>query len=182
VLIKEAPNTVVDRPESSGVALVVMGVSGSGKTTLAAQLSVAINAEFHDADDYHDEANIAKMREGVALTDEDRAPWLARLNALLRTRTSEGGSTVLACSALRASYRDAIANEIANLRWVFLDGEFETIAARIRARSADSDHYMPESLLRSQFDTLERPQNAIMIDASMPSDAQLACVLASLRA
>jgi gluconokinase len=182
VLRKEETNSVSHRPSNLGVAVVVMGVSGSGKSTLAAQLSSAISAEFHDADDYHDEANIVKMRDGVALTDYDRAPWLARLNALLRTHASEGRNIVLACSALKESYREAMLRGVANAQLILLDGDFETIAARIRERSATTAHYMPEALLQSQFDALERPPNAIVIDVNLPPEAQLQCAIASLSA
>jgi gluconokinase len=157
-----------------------MGVSGSGKSTLSARLSKAINAEFHDADDYHDQINVVKMREGIALTDEDRAPWLHRLNMLLRERVGEGCSIVLACSALKESYRDAMLRGVIDARLIFLDGDFETIAARIRQRSATTGHYMPEVLLQSQFDALERPSNAIVIDVNLPPEAQLRCALSSL--
>jgi gluconokinase len=173
-------NTSLDRPDSYGASVVVMGVSGSGKTTLAGSLARAMSAVFIDADEFHPATNVEKMRQGVPLTDADRAPWLARLNATLRDASLRGENVVLACSALRVSYRDAIAHGLPRLRWVFLDGKFETIAARIRARSENSDHYMPESLLKSQFDTLERPHDAIVVDIALPSDAQLACVMASL--
>jgi gluconokinase len=167
-------------PMKKFIQLVVMGVSGSGKTTLAARLSGAIGARFIDADDFHPIANVEKMRRGIALTDDDRTPWLARLNDELRQSAHKNESVVLACSALRERYRDAIERGIDGVRWVFLDGSFEVIAARIRARSVASDHYMPESLLKSQFETLERPRAAIIVDVSLSSEAQLACVMASL--
>lgn len=173
-------NTSLNRPVQCGASVIVMGVSGSGKTTLAVLLARAMSAAFIDADEFHPATNVEKMRQGVPLTDEDRAPWLARLNAALREASFRGENVVLACSALRASYRNAIANGVPQLHWVFLDGQFETIAARIRARSANSDHYMPESLLKSQFDTLERPTDAIVLDVALSSEAQLACVLATL--
>ncbi|MGL4229840.1 MAG: gluconokinase [Casimicrobium sp.] len=180
MLRNEESNTYRQRPIQLGVAIIVMGVSGSGKSTLAAQLSRAINAEFHDADDYHDPDNIVKMREGVALTDEDRAPWLARLNALLREHANAGRGIVLACSALKESYREAMLRDVSNAQLVFLDGDFETIAARMRERSATTAHYMPEALLQSQFEALERPADAIVIDVNLSPDAQLACAIASL--
>jgi gluconokinase len=179
VLEKESTDANVIRPNLSGDKVIFMGVSGSGKTTLAARFARAINAEFHDADDYHDAASVAKMREGIALTDADRVPWLRALNALLRDFSERGEGVVLACSALRETYRDAIASGIPNVRWVFLDGDFETIAARMRARSEATNHYMPESLLKSQFETLERPSDAIVIDVALSTEAQLQCVLAS---
>jgi gluconokinase len=139
-----------------------------------------MNAEFHDADDYHDDASIAKMREGIALTDEDRAPWFARLNALLRGHARNDRNIVLACSALKESYRRTMLRGVPNARLIMLDGDFETIAARIRERSATTAHYMPEALLQSQFDALERPTDAIVIDVSLPPEAQLAFAIASL--
>ena len=173
-------NNVNGRPIQNGLAIIVMGVSGSGKTTLGALMARAINAEFHDADDYHDAPSVEKMRAGVPLTDDDRSPWLARLNALLQSHVRDGKSVVLACSALKQSYRAAILRDIANVRLVFLDGDYETIAARIRERSAVTNHYMPESLLVSQFETLERPFDAITIDIALPSSAQLGCAMASI--
>jgi gluconokinase len=174
-------NTSMQSPLESGVHVVLMGVAGSGKSTLAAQLAGAIDAKFFDADDFHPLQNVERMRLGIPLTDEDRAPWLSALNALLSEGRAKGERIVLACSALRASYRAAIAKNVANIHWVFLDGDFETIAARIRMRSERTDHYMPESLLKSQFDTLERPDDAITIDVALPTEAQLQCVLVSLR-
>jgi gluconokinase len=168
-------------PIERGLCVIVMGVSGSGKTTLAARISGAMMTDFRDADDFHPEENVEKMRQGVALTDTDREPWLHRLNAILRQSETRGESIVLACSALRENYREAIAREVSNVRWVFLDGDFDTIATRIRARSATTNHYMPESLLKSQFETLERPTDAIIVDVALSSDEQLECVMASLR-
>jgi gluconokinase len=157
-----------------------MGVSGSGKSTLGARLSEAIGAEFHDADDYHDESCILKMRDGIALTDTDRAPWLARLNALLREHCDAGCSVVLACSALKANYREAILRDVPNVRLIFLDGDYATIASRMRERSATTAHYMPEALLQSQFDALEPPESAIVINVRLSLTAQLRCALTSL--
>jgi gluconokinase len=168
------------RPIKYALCVVLMGVSGSGKTTLAAQLSGAIKARFIDADDFHPLANVEKMRRGVALNDDDREPWLARLNDELRQSRMKNENVVLACSALRERYRAAIARDLNDVRWVFLDGSFEVIASRVRARSAASDHYMPESLLKSQFETLERPRDAIIVDVSLSNAEQLACVMASL--
>jgi gluconokinase len=181
--------TVLTEPFSSthsechnklGYIIIIMGVSGSGKTTLSALLAGAIGAEFHDADDYHDTRSVAKMRDGIALTDDDRKPWLSRLNELLLAPSSEGRGRVLACSALKASYREAILRDVPNTHVVYLAGDYQTISARILARSANTSHYMPEALLQSQFDALEPPTDAIIIDVALPTDAQLKCVLASL--
>ena len=147
-----------------------MGVSGCGKTTVGRLLAQRLNAAFLDADDFHPLHNVAKMRDGIALDDADRAPWLATLNHELHTRQDRGERVVLACSALKARYRDAIAANVSHVDWVFLEGSFELIAARMRARTG---HYMPESLLRSQFDALERPEDAIMISIELSLIAQV---------
>jgi gluconokinase len=184
--------------KNKALAIVVMGVSGSGKTTLTANLAMKLSGKAYDADDFHDPASVAKMRAGVPLTDTDRAPWLRALNRLLHSHTAAkthgeaiealacaspdgtDGPVVLACSALKASYRDEIFRGIEATRLIFLDGDYETIAARIRERSATTSHYMPETLLQSQFDALERPSAAISIDVTLPPAAQLKCALHAL--
>lgn len=159
--------------------IIVMGVSGCGKTTLASALANRLSARWLDADDFHPASNIAKMRAGTPLTDEDRRPWLAALNAELCDRAALGQRVVLACSALRQRYRDSLAANVPAVHWIFLDGSVEEIAARMRARD---DHYMPESLLRSQFEALERPTDAICISVSLKPAEQLQLAVASLPA
>ena len=155
-----------------------MGVSGCGKTTVGRALATRLNATFLDADDFHPEANVAKMRAGTPLNDEDREPWLAILNRELRTRSEQGECVVLACSALKKHYRTAIGAGLPQAHWIFLDGSFELIAARMRARP---NHYMPESLLRSQFDVLEWPEAAITISIELSPDEQVEAALFALR-
>lgn len=157
--------------------IIVFGVAGCGKTTLGQSLAAKLGASFLDADHFHSMANVEKMRAGTSLTDEDRAPWLATLNAQLREASARGERVVLACSALKARYREAIARDIAQVVWIFLDGSFELIAARMRARE---NHYMPESLLWSQFEALERPVNAICISTEMSPTEQIDAVLFAL--
>lgn len=159
--------------------VVVMGVSGCGKTTLGRALAAAIGATFLDADDFHPPENVEKMRAATPLTDEDRASWLTSLNQQLTSRASRGESLVLACSALKQRYRDVIEATVPSVNWVFLDGSFDVIAERIRVRSEQTGHYMPADLLRSQFEALESPTNAVAITVGLPTSAQLACVLAS---
>ena len=158
--------------------IVVMGVSGCGKTTVGRGLATCLNATFLDADDFHPAANVARMRAGTPLNDDDRAPWLASLNHELRTRSCRGEQVVLACSALKISYRIAISTELSQVHWIFLEGRFELIAARLRERP---NHYMPESLLRSQFDALERPDDAITISTELSPDEQVAAALHSVQ-
>ncbi|HSI39085.1 MAG TPA: gluconokinase [Xanthobacteraceae bacterium] len=131
-------------------SVVVMGVSGCGKSTLGLALAARLQRKFYDADDFHPPENVARMAQGIALTDADRAPWLDRLAALL----AEGPPVVLACSALRRSYRDRLRGSGAALRFVFLTAPDGVIAARLAARQG---HYMPAGLLASQLATLEVP-------------------------
>jgi len=141
--------------------LILMGVSGSGKTTVGLALSRALGWPYFDADDYHPAGNVEKMRAGTPLTDADRWPWLDRLNELLRARQVRGESAILGCSALKQAYRDRLANGLEALRWVHLEGSFELIQSRLQARKG---HYMPATLLQSQFATLEAPTDAVTLD------------------
>ena len=142
--------------------IVVMGVSGSGKTTVGAKLAQELGWSFYDADDFHSEANREKMAQGMALNDEDRAEWLASLRGLIRKHLEEGSSCVLACSALKQRYRDTLAvNE--KVRFAYLRGSFEQVETRMKRRK---DHYMPVQLLQSQFEALEEPLDAVIVDIS----------------
>lgn len=141
---------------------VVMGVSGSGKTTIGTLLAQRIGATFADADDYHSEANKAKMHAGTPLTDADRAPWLQTLNGVLRGWAEGGQRGVLACSALKASYRTTLGAGIApsKLAFIFLDLSKEALQARLAARQHS---YMNPALLDSQLATLEAPADAVRV-------------------
>jgi len=145
-------------------SIVVMGVSGCGKTTVARGLAAAARWEFIEADDIHPPANIAKMSAGVALTDADRAPWLDAVRAAIESRLARGSRVVTACSALKASYRRIIAPDPGNARIVHLRGDYELFRGRLAGRSG---HYMGEALLRSQFEALEPPPDALVIDAAL---------------
>lgn len=145
-----------------------MGVTGCGKTTVGAMLAEACGWDFRDADDFHPAENVAKMKSGAPLSDEDRRPWLARLNAVLLEREREGRSLVLACSALKQAYRERIARGCTTVRLVFLDGDRELIRARLAVRRG---HYMNPTLLDSQFAILERPREALRLDPALsPAD------------
>ena len=126
-------------------------------------LADACGWEFHDADDFHPAENVAKMSSGVALNDEDRWPWLERLNAFLLDSERQGKNLVLACSALKQAYRDRLARGCAAARFVFLDGNKELIRARLAARQG---HYMNPKLLDSQFAVLEPPRDALRLNAA----------------
>jgi gluconokinase len=148
--------------------LVMMGVSGSGKTTVGLRLSRELGWPWYDADDHHPASNVEKMRAGTPLTDADRWPWLDRLNALLRAEQARGASAILGCSALKQAYRDRLAVGLVDIRWVHLQGSFELIQSRLQARKG---HYMPATLLQSQFATLEAPSDALALDISATPEA-----------
>jgi gluconokinase len=156
---------------------IVMGVSGVGKTTIGTALASALGWRFLDADDFHPPANVAKMAAGIALHDEDRWPWLDTLNAMLQDAEARGESVVLACSALKARYRERLTAHLPSYRIVYLHGAFELIEARLRERR---HKYMPASLLASQFATLEPPSDAIAVDVEMEAPAAVAQIVARL--
>ena len=134
-------------------ALVVMGVSGSGKSTIAAAVAARARAVFLDADDFHPASNTAKMAGGVPLTDDDRWPWLAAVGDQIADRLASGVSVVMACSALKRSYRDALRERGGDrVSFALLHGSPELLESRIAARTG---HFMPTALLKSQLATLE---------------------------
>ncbi len=154
-----------------------MGVCGSGKSTIARALAAACGGVFYDADDFHPPANIEKMKRGEPLDDADRAPWLDCLAKLLAETASAEVPVFLACSALKSSYRGILGSGCQGLRLVHLTGTPEIIRARLRARS---DHFMPETLIDSQFAALEIPDDAIAIDIDQPVDAMVAAIASAL--
>ena len=157
--------------------VVLMGVSGSGKTTIGTVLATHLGWPFLDGDDWHPPQNVAKMSAGTALTDDDRWPWLDRLNAELRAREARGESAVLACSALKQSYRDRLTRGLGRWRLVFLHGSFELLSERLAERK---HRYMPASLLQSQFATLEAPAKAIGVDVAEPPERSVEKISAAL--
>lgn len=140
--------------------IVVMGVSGSGKSTIGKALSDRLGLRFYDADDFHPAENISKMTNNIPLTDEDRFPWLEKLALKLKKWHTKGGA-ILACSALKESYRNLLMQHGNEIKWVYLEGSFELISERLANRS---NHFMKKELLQSQFDTLEIPTYGIRAD------------------
>jgi gluconokinase len=134
--------------------MVVMGVSGSGKSTIGALLARRLCWEFEDADWLHPAANVDKMHNGIPLTDEDRRPWLEEVAAWIDKARSSGGRAVVACSALKRRYRDVLVGDRTDVRLVYLKGDETLIARRIATRH---EHFLPPSLLHSQFEALEEP-------------------------
>ena len=158
--------------------LLLMGVSGSGKSTVGALVSDALRIPFADADAFHPPANVAKMARGEALTDVDRLPWLDALGGWLAARPGGG---VIGCSALRRAYRDRLRGHVPSLRILHLAGEAGLIAARQAARR---NHFMPPSLMASQFATLEAPgedERAIILDITLPPAILAAEAIAQLK-
>ncbi len=143
------------RPAATRVsALVIMGVSGSGKSTVGSLLAGRLGWEFEDGDWFHPAANVEKMHQGIPLTDEDRWPWLNAIASFIDETRRAGRHVVLACSALKRSYRDIIVDGRRDVRLVYLKGGEALIARRMATRHG---HFMPPGLLHSQFETLEEP-------------------------
>jgi len=151
------------------VIVLVMGVTGSGKTTVGQALADALGWQFHDGDDFHPEANVAKMAAGQPLTDDDRWPWLDRIADEMRRTLARGENAVFACSALKEVYRRRL-QSAGDVRVVYLNGDAVTIADRLAERS---HRYMPASLLPSQFATLEEPVDALVVDIRDPVSEQV---------
>jgi gluconokinase len=142
-----------------------MGVAGSGKTTIGQSLANALGWPFFDADDCHFKSSIEKMASGNPLTDKDRLPWLESLHLLIQGELAKNHSLVMACSALKANYRNILRSGSSQIRFVYLKGNFEMISSRLRSRSHP---YMHSEMLPSQFEALEDPEDAIVIDAALP--------------
>jgi gluconokinase len=151
------------------VIVLLMGVSGSGKTTIGLALAEALGWPFFDGDDFHPEANVAKMAAGQPLTDDDRWPWLDRIMEAMRGMLARGENGIFACSALKEAYRRRL-QRAGDVRIVFLKGDATTIGERLTARA---HRYMPASLLPSQFATLEEPAGALVVDIRDPIAAQV---------
>jgi gluconokinase len=159
--------------------VILMGVSGVGKTTIGQILSDKLGWPLSDADEFHSPASIEKMRNGIPLEDADRWPWLDRMNAMLVEKEGRGESVLLACSALKQVYRDRLAKGTADLRWIYLKGNFDLIRERLEARKG---HYMKAGQLESQFATLEEPGNALGVDINDTPDAIADSILRRLQA
>ncbi|WP_428241197.1 gluconokinase [Gynuella sp.] len=156
--------------------IVVMGVSGAGKTKVGQALAEVLRVPFHDADDFHSKANVEKMSQGIPLTDQDRIEWLADLANLLQR--SQGG--VLACSALKAAYRQRLKRDNPDIVFIYLQGDFATILARIKQRQ--SHYFKGEAMLQNQFEVLEPPteKEALVININQSFEQVLAECLTAL--
>lgn len=151
--------------ETEPNVVVIMGVSGSGKTTIGRLLAAELGWSFRDADDFHSAENIARMSAGIPLTDADRRPWLKAIHDELARVVVGGQSVILACSALKQSYRAQLSDGLSKMTFILLDADRKLLAERMATRDA---HFMPPGLLDSQLDTLERPEDAVIVDAGRP--------------
>ncbi|MBU6495338.1 MAG: gluconokinase [Acidobacteria bacterium] len=166
--------------DSSPRAVVVIGVSGSGKTTVGRVLAERLGADFADADDFHSSANIAKMRSGHPLTDEDRTPWLHAVGQRLADSLADGRSVVMACSALRVRYRDILREYAPGAFFLLLDADRRVLRERVAARQGS---FMPASLLDSQIATLEPlrvGEVGVRLDVAGPLEVTVSGALAAL--
>ena len=153
---------------------IVMGVSGCGKSTVGSLLSEKLSVPFYDADDFHFPESIEKMSQGTPLTDEDRKPWLTLLANNIVQWESDGGA-VLACSALKQSYRDLLSSTTDQVvQFIYLEGDQEVLSSRLRNRES---HFMPETLLQSQFATLEVPKEALTVSITNSLDEMITEIL-----
>lgn len=159
--------------------LLIMGVAGSGKSTLGRRAAAALGWPYFEADDFHSESNKAKMASGTPLDDADREPWLAAIRAKMNATIDEGRSAVFTCSALKEKYREVLAGDAQHpVTVVFLNGDYETILARVSRRKG---HFMKADLVRSQFEALEHPKDALELDIRETPEALLAKILAAVK-
>lgn len=158
--------------------IILMGVSGCGKTTVGRLLAERLGWEFLDGDNFHPPDNVTKMSRGTPLTDADRAGWLDRLAGLITESLQQGRSVVLACSALKQSYRDRLTVSPGSVRFVYLKGSRELIGSRLLERAG---HFMPPGLLESQFKDLEEPGNALVVDIRLSPEENVELIISYFR-
>lgn len=169
----------MEQATKAGNVIIVMGVSGSGKTTVGKLLAARLNLPFHDADDFHSSTNVAKMDQGIPLTDDDRQSWLAALAICLAEWETTGGA-VLACSALKEAYRQTLQHLMSRpIEWVLLDGSPELIRERLLTRKG---HYMSAALLDSQFADLEKPTYGLCLPIATEANELVEQIVAQLPA
>jgi gluconokinase len=164
------------------MVILLMGVAGSGKSTIGIAVAKELDWTFCDADTLHPRANVEKMANGIPLDDQDRAPWLAIIHDLIVTWIRDKKDVVLACSALKGRYRQQLYGDIkdphSNLKAFYLKGSFELIRDRLQKRRG---HYMKEDMLQSQFAALEEPEDAIVIEISLPPRAIVEQIISIVR-
>jgi carbohydrate kinase (thermoresistant glucokinase family) len=145
--------------------IIFMGVSGCGKTTIGKMTAEILGVPYYEGDEYHPQENVDKMSSGIPLDDDDREGWLQRLSDLIQEKLAEGESGVLSCSALKKKYRDRLSVDPERVHFVYLKGDYQLIQERMQVRK---NHYMPPELLKSQFETLEEPENILTLHIDQP--------------
>ena len=163
------------------MVIIVMGVTASGKSTLMHALAERLGWSAVEADELHSQANITKMAHGIPLTDADRAPWLDAVAAQIASRAGDGESLVVACSALKRAYRDRLREAAPRCLFVYLEADLPFVLSRLKERT---EHFMPASLAKSQFETLEPPrpdEPAITVPAAQPIEHSVTQVVNALR-
>lgn len=158
--------------------VIVIGVTGSGKSTVGRALATALGWRFHDADDLHSPENVERMRHDNPLTDEQRVPWLLRVRAVVDQAVRDGSGEVIACSALKARYRDTIAGGVKGVRFVHLTGDPALLGERIAHRPG---HFAGTGLLDSQLEALEPPTDALILDVQLPVDALVDAIVRDIQ-
>lgn len=159
--------------------IIIMGVSGSGKTSVGQRLAQAINCPFYEGDDFHPPENVTKMSQGIPLDDRDRWPWLDALAMLIEEHVLRREQVVVSCSALKRTYRERLAGSHSEVQFVYLQGSYDVIWERMVSRPG---HFMPPSLLQTQFDTLEEPtpEEALTIPITQSVDEIVAEIIQKL--
>jgi gluconokinase len=159
------------------MVVILMGVSGAGKTTIGRLLAQDLSWPFYDGDDFHPQANVDKMRQGIPLTDDDRDAWLAALRRQIDTLIDNRQSAVLACSALKQAYRDRLGGNRSEVHFIYLRGDSALVRQRLQERQG---HFMKADLLVSQFATLEEPEGVPAIDIAQEPGAIVECIKRAL--
>jgi gluconokinase len=168
---------LLDHRAGSSMVIVIIGVAGSGKTTIGTMLAAAMKCPFLEGDSLHPKENIDKMSHGIPLTDADRGPWLSAIHARILDYFERGEHLVVGCSALKQEYRGVLAKGIP-ITWVYLKGSPALIRSRLAHRS---NHFMKVDMLASQFEVLEEPSDAIVVDVSAPPSGIVEHILSQLR-
>jgi len=163
--------------EKRGPALVLIGPMGCGKSTIGELLAKELGWPFYDADDFHPKKNVEKMRAGIALNNEERKPWLKRLHDKIQSLIMHKKNAILACSALKQTYRDALGINQKTVKTVYLKGSYELLRKRVEQRQHP---YMDKNLLKSQLKTLEEPKNGLRVDISSAPEIIVSTIIRSL--
>lgn len=165
---------MIAQPKSSKICI-IMGVAGAGKSTIGKLLSEQLGWQFYDGDNFHPLENVEKMQRGLPLNDSDRYPWLKALRHLIDNLQTQQENAIIACSALKENYRELLQSKDDNIIWIYLQGNYQQIRERLQQREG---HFMKSEMLNSQWEALEAPENAVVIDISLSPPDIVAKILA----